>query len=86
MSELLIVIPRCGLTSWRVRNEDEFADLQLGTQRGRFHDGTRFRYIVTESGWLDRVRGLRISDYRIEPGCNLTSHEIGALQAMMQLS
>lgn len=86
MSEILILIPVAGLTSWRIRNEDEFADLQLGTQRGRFRDGTRFRYIIAEGDWLERVRGLRLSDYRIERGCNLTSHEITALQAMMQIS
>jgi hypothetical protein len=86
MYDLLIVIPVGGIVDWRIRNQDEFSDLQLGTRRGRFKDGTRFRFIETESGWLEQIRGLRLRTYRIERGCNLTRHEITVLQARLQIS
>lgn len=88
MLDVLIVIPRCGLARWRNENSERISFLQLGTQTGRFGDGKKFRYVVMndQNDWLERIRGLRIRDYKVEQGCNLKSHEIAALQTMMQLS
>jgi hypothetical protein len=86
MFDALIVIPHCGLASWRIRNEDAIASIQLGTQTGRFTNGERFRYVVAngESHWMERLRGLRFGRLQVEEGTNLVTHEIRSLQALLQ--
>lgn len=87
MLDVLVIIPNCGLAAWRAENSDRIAAIQLGTQTGRFEDGKKFRYVVlNHHDWLDRLRGIRFREYRIERGCNLSTREIAALQAMMQIS
>ncbi len=85
MLDVLVIIPPCGLLKWRQDNSEQIAFIQLGTQTGRFMDGLKFRYVVVDHhDWLDRIRGIRFREYRVEQGCNLTTREIAALQAMMQ--
>lgn len=87
MLDVLVIIPNCGLTAWREANSEHIAFIQLGTQTGRFEDGKKFRYVVlNHHDWLERLRGIRFREYRIERGCNLNTREIAALQAMMQIS
>jgi hypothetical protein len=87
MLDVLVIIPTCGLARWRNDNSEQIAFIQLGTQTGRFEDGKKFRFVViNDHDWLDRLRGIRFREYRIERGCNLTTREISALQAMMQIS
>lgn len=86
MLDVLVVIPPCGLAKWRTDNSERIASIQLGTQTGRFEDGKKFAYRVADGDWLERLRGIRFREYRIEQGCNLTTREIAALQAMMQIS
>lgn len=85
MLDVLVIIPRCGLTKWRHDNSERIASIQLGTQTGRFDDGKKFRYTVADGDWLERLRGIRFREYKIEQGCNLTTREIASLQAMMQI-
>jgi len=82
----LILIPTAGLQTWIRENEHEFTSIQLGTQKGVMKDGTRFMYRVTEGDWLERLRGTTIKSYSITRGVRLTTFEISALQAMMQMS
>ena len=86
MLDVLIIVPRCGLVKWRQANSERIASIQLGTETGRFTDGKKFRYIVADGDWIDRIRGLSFREYKIEQGANLTTREIAALQARMQIS
>lgn len=87
MLDVLVIIPQAGLAAWRADNSEHIAFIQLGTQTGRFEDGKKFRYVVlNHHDWLERLRGIRFREYRIERGCQLMTREIAALQAMMQIS
>lgn len=87
MLDVLVIIPQCGLAAWRAENSDRIAAIQLGTQTGRFEDGKKFRYVVlNHHDWLERLSGLRFRSYEIVVGCQLTTRELSALQAMMQIS
>lgn len=78
---VLVVIGPCGLAAWRTKNDHRIKSIQVGTQVGEFNDGTRFKYIVAEGDWLQRLRGIRWAGY-MEFGINLKSHERASLQAM----
>lgn len=86
MAHILILIAPCNLSYWLKSNEADIHWVQLGTQKGAFTDGRRFIYRVTEGDWLERLRGLRISEFKTTEGVRLNSFETSALQAMMQMS
>lgn len=82
----LFIINEAGLKNFRTAFEDKFESIQLGTQSGRLKDGRLFIYRVKSHDWLERLRGIRISSYETVGMVPLTTFEVSALQAMMQIS